>query len=66
MNRKKVRALVDSVVAQLTTETNDLAVVLKEIKAAHEQAINTEAPVSRHFHYDLVKKVNKALRMVQA
>jgi gluconate kinase len=49
---------------QLTSETKELVLALKEIKAAHEEAVNSEKPVNRFFHYDIVKKVNKAIRMV--
>jgi hypothetical protein len=66
MNRKKVRKLLDSLATQLVGETNELIVVLREIKLAHEEAIASEKPVNRFFHYDIIKKVNKAIRMVSA
>jgi len=66
MNRKKVRKLLDSMADQLTSETNELVATLQEIKAAHEQAVSSEKPVTRFFHYDIVKKVNKAIRLVSS
>lgn len=67
MNRRKLRKLLDSVADQLTGETNDLIAVLQEIKAAHEQVINSgDPPPKLWFHYDIVKKVNKAIRLVNA
>lgn len=67
MNRKKVRKLLDSVADQLTGETAALVKVLEEIKAAHQEAIDSGGVIMRAgLHYEIVKKVNKAIRLVQA
>lgn len=65
MNRRKVRKLLDSVAAQLTSETDALVATLNEIKAAHAEQAERDLK-NRFFHYDIIKKVNLALRQVQS
>lgn len=67
MNRKKVRALLDSVASQLTSETDGLIETLKEMKAAHEKLIESGNFNARQgFHYEMIRKINRAIRQVQA
>lgn len=67
MNRKKVRKLLDSVADQLTSETNALVEVLKEMKEEHEKIVNSGVFNARFsFHLGMISKINKAIRQVQA
>lgn len=66
MNRKKVRKMLDSVAAQMTADTDNLVMTLNEIKHMCETAMSKGEPLPWPTHYEIVKKVNRAIRLAQA